>query len=127
MTRLSSAVCSTLILVAAAGCSFERGGESAFPTSPDPGVAQANPLTGRGTAGTTGGLSSAEQRHEPRRVDPPPLCRQHKPGDAQRPYTHGAVGASRPGHPEHDCACAGSDGDAGPPVSDRYTPAFACN
>jgi len=59
MTRLSSAVCSTLVLVAAAGCSFERGGTSAFPTSPSGGSPQTSALKGRWTGSTTSGLASA--------------------------------------------------------------------
>lgn len=61
MIRLSTAVCSTLILVAAAGCSFERGGTSAIPTSPSGGGPQANALKGRWTGSTTSGLASTAQ------------------------------------------------------------------
>lgn len=61
MIRPSTAVCSILIFVAAAGCSFERGGTSALPTSPTGGSPQASPLKGRWTASTTSGLASATQ------------------------------------------------------------------
>lgn len=61
MTRLSTAVCSTFILVAAAGCSFERGGTSAFPTSPSGGSPQTSALKARWTGSTTSGLASAGQ------------------------------------------------------------------
>ena len=61
MTRLSSAVCSTLVLVAAAGCSFERGGTSTLPTSPSGGSPQTSALKGRWTGSTTSGLASAGQ------------------------------------------------------------------
>lgn len=61
MTRLSSAVCSFLILVAAAGCSFERGGTSALPTSPAGGAPQTSALKGRWTASTVSGTASTAQ------------------------------------------------------------------
>lgn len=61
MIRLSTAVCFSLIVVAAAGCSFERGGTSALPTSPTGGSPQTSALKGRWTGSTTSGLASAAQ------------------------------------------------------------------
>jgi hypothetical protein len=62
MTRLHSVLLSTLVLVAAAGCSFERGGTSALPTSPAGGGAgqATSPLKGRWSSSGIAGLSALQ-------------------------------------------------------------------
>jgi hypothetical protein len=62
MTRLQSALLSTVILVVAAGCSFERGGTSALPTSPAGGGGSqvSSPLKGRWSSSGAAGLSALQ-------------------------------------------------------------------
>jgi len=62
MTRFHSVLLSTLVLVAAAGCSFERGGTSALPTSPTGGGASqvSSPLKGRWSSSGTAALSGLQ-------------------------------------------------------------------
>lgn len=63
MTRLHAVLLSTVVLVAAGGCSFERGGTStSLPTSPAGGGASqvASPLKGRWTSSGTAGVAGLQ-------------------------------------------------------------------
>ena len=96
MTRLHAALLSTVVLVAAGGCSFERGGTStSLPTSPSGGGASqvASPLKGRWTSSGSAGLAGLQ---DPRTADLGPLsCTQivwtandqQDDGSVQGPFT----------------------------------------